>query len=97
VEVADRQQVGLARGQPRAGGCPLAFTWAETGQLITDDLSHGPSPQGVRIQDSSPSFKSEPFLARFKLTFGRRSERLHPYPAYGGWAQGDGTILRVGC
>lgn len=33
----------------------------------------------------------------YNLTSGRRSWRLHQYPAFGGRAQENGTILFLGC
>ena len=33
------------------------------------------------------------FPHQINLTFGRRAKRLHQYPACGGWAQEDKTIL----
>jgi hypothetical protein len=90
---------GLALALPEllVDGGGVALTWVDPGQQgFVHGLLHGLLPWDVRIQGPSLSFQSEPFPTRFKLTYGRRSGRLHHYPAYGGWAQWDVTILRAG-
>lgn len=48
------------------------------------------------IQGLSPLQDLIRLRHQFKLTFGRRAQRLHQYPACGGRGSGDGTILILG-
>jgi hypothetical protein len=73
------------------------------------NLTWGDSGQGVRFSNASATLqwlfrypRSEPdcttwsFPRQINLTFGRRVKRLHQYPACGGGAQEDETILKSG-
>jgi len=72
-------------------------------------LTWGFPSQRVKISSASVKLqwlfrypRSEPFYVtwslphQIKLTFGRRSRRLHQDPACGGWAQENETILESG-
>ena len=52
--------------------------------------------RSFRHPRSEPDFTIRSFPHQIKLTFGRRSWRLHQYPARGGCGSGDETILNSG-
>ncbi len=49
-----------------------------------------------RYPRSEPDCTTWSFPRQINLTFGRRAKRLHQYPACGGGAQEDETILESG-
>ena len=84
------REVGLVRGAPVKAHMG---SFGSRGQRL---WRMNKAPLAISASEVRACFGDLVISCQIKLTYGRRSRRLHQYPACGGRAQEDETILECG-